>query len=148
VEAKVSSVPLDGLSLKPFLEQDPLSADLDKQIAVLRGIDVASHVTSLAVDSAASLANHAGLKTVEQLRESLAKYHNAILEFVAQYRAHIIAVPPGSSLARGACVYYLGMMLVGSMGTEALTRALSSLPFDVFAREKICLIAAKVMAKY
>jgi putative GTP pyrophosphokinase len=148
VEAKVPGVTLDALSLKPFLEQDALVAQLDSAIARLRGWPVAPSTQTAQIELAARIANIAGLKTVEGLRDSLTRYSKAIIEYVEQCRPYLAAPSPGANLDRGACVYYLGQFLIGSAGEEGLVKAFKGLPIDVPDSKELSMIAAQVMAKY
>jgi putative GTP pyrophosphokinase len=147
IEANVSGVPIDAVSLRSYIEQDALVAKIDQAIAVARGFSAVS-AHAQAIDSALKITSRAGLKTVEDLRSSLTRYENAISEYVEQCRPYLLPPFAGTALPKGYCVYLLGVMLIGSAEGEDLSQAIQDAGAAFPNPEAMSVIAKRVMAKY
>ena len=117
VEAEVSDVPVNALSLDAFISREPLVARIDERVAAIRGVPLTDPLAG-ALEHAESLANAAGLTTLQTLRDSLRKHEADVLEYVE--RCQQIWGPPrqGSTLPRGACIHPLAVMLIAVQGGE------------------------------
>jgi putative GTP pyrophosphokinase len=148
LEANVPNLALDAFSLQSFVEQDHVVTALDQAIAAVRGFSGVSPRDE-AVVLAARIANRAGLKTIEDLRGSLKRYEKAVMEYIQKCQPYLATPGVGSSLPRGACVYYLGVLLISVNETlENLVQAVRDAGSDVVSPEARSVVAREVMAKY
>jgi putative GTP pyrophosphokinase len=147
IEANVPDIPLDSVSLRSFVRQDPLVERLDLDVATSRGMSVVAMLEG-AIEPTSRLANQAGLKTIAELRSSLEKYGAAITEFAALCHPHMPKPTASNFLGRGACVYYLSTMLIGKTSTANLLNALRSVGYNTANAEALSAAARQVMAKY
>jgi len=127
VETRVPDLPLDVALVRSFIEQEPLVEKIDTSIASRLGVDLfAGGLPDTTIESRLKAANLAGLTRLEDIRDSLAKYETATLQYVERcqplWREH-----PGLKLARGVSIYHLAMMLIAARGEDELARALDAL---------------------
>lgn len=110
VEARVADLPVDPVSLKPFLAQGSPTEASDEAIALLLD-GILSETTDQNIELLSTVANIAGLTTLERLREALQTYGVGVLEFVKRCR-HLWYRTPQSRIPRGSSIFYLSIMLV------------------------------------
>jgi putative GTP pyrophosphokinase len=146
IEAKLSDIPLDKVSLRSLLEQDALVASIDGAIAGVREAGAALvQVSDSDLEADVYIANDAGLKTIGQLRTALELYERAIPEFARLCKPYFGDLPSDFNSMQGACVFYLGMLLAGKEGAAELFEILG---LDREQVESISKIAEMVAAKY
>jgi putative GTP pyrophosphokinase len=126
VGARVPDLPLDIALVKSFIEQEPLVQKIDKSIASLleAGLFVGD-LSDTTIESRLKAANMAGLTRLEDIRDSLAKYETAILEYVERCQS-LWHVPPGFEVAQGVSIYHMAMMLIADRGEKEVVQALDS----------------------
>jgi ppGpp synthetase/RelA/SpoT-type nucleotidyltranferase len=146
IEANVSGLALDSVSLRSLIEQDALVASIDQAVSVARGYPVAA-AHDYATDIASKMAGRAGLKTIEDLRSSLKRYEQAIPEYVERCRPYL-PNPSGAVLPSGACVFFLSVMLVGLESELSLSQAFKEVGYEVPNPTALSAIARTVAGKY
>jgi hypothetical protein len=150
VEAKAPNIPVDAVSLKAFIEQEPLVAEIDNQIGPIMGLPFGNELLDVTLDLRSKALKLAGLTTLQDVREKLNKYKTAILEFVSRCKNENVWVQGrGSRLQRGVATYHLAYLLVNMKGSEAALGFLQELqiePKSDLVRQSA--IAQEVGAKY
>jgi putative GTP pyrophosphokinase len=120
IEANVSNIPLNVVSVAAFIEQDPLVSQIDNAIAlVLKAPSVTSHPAQAEVT--AQVANLLGLRTIEDLRSALKTYEAEIVQYSALSRPLLLRAE-NAPLAKGACIFRLGLMLLAKDDDAKLSR--------------------------
>jgi putative GTP pyrophosphokinase len=130
VEAKVPDLLVDAVSMRSFIEQEPLVSELDAAIASVLGGRVIGVFSDGIVERRAKTAILAGMTKVREVRESLERYKTEVPELVRRcIRDGIWPRPPGREIAvtRGICIYHLAALLVSARGAEAFTDFLKAL---------------------
>lgn len=152
VEAKVPDIPIDAVSLRPFIEQEPLVRELDTSIAMSFSGTTTDEVSDKIVESRAKSANLVGITNLQDLRRLLDKYKGGIPEFVDRCQKEIWREPrPSGPAPLGLCIYHLALLLVSSRGKEELGKFLTELGLRNIDWERISLqvpLAQKILAKY
>ena len=150
VEANVPDLPVDAVSLRTFMEQDPLVAEIDASVAAIIGFIVQKDIPEASANLRARIANWSGLEKMQQLRESLAQYKSSIPPFVRQCGEELWPGRAGAHVARGVCIYHLCMILAGLRGKQATVEFFKQFggiaPGWDMARQAA--IAQEVVAKY
>jgi ppGpp synthetase/RelA/SpoT-type nucleotidyltranferase len=151
VETNVPDVPVDPVSLRTFIEQDPLVLEIDTVLSSILGMPLADRLVDSAAEFAATVSIRAGMTKLQDVRDALGRYRTGIPEFVEQCRLELWPPSPaGSILARGVCIIHLASLLVGSRGTgetvELLrSRGIRNITFNASRQE---VIAKEIVAKY
>ena len=123
VSASVPDLPVDIVSMKSFIEQDSLVAEIDAAIAAIRGTSLSPQLSDKFGNRRSRSAILAGMTTLEDVRNSLKKYRNAIIEYargLEQARQKRRSVDQRT--IRGASVQLLSNMLVNLRGPEATAK--------------------------
>jgi putative GTP pyrophosphokinase len=150
VEAKVPSLPVDPVSVKSFVDQDPLVAEIDRAVASLWGTAVSAQFPDKLAELLSGTVNLAGMKKMQDLRESLTTYREGILEYVRRCREFWPEPKSPSPVGKGISILNLAMLLISAQGVDAAREATK--PFgvnpnpDVFTRQVA--VAKEIMAKY
>lgn len=118
VETKVADLPLDVGSLKSLIEQEPLIAKIDQEIAALLRVPVSQAAPNQSIDFWARGAHRVGLTTVQALRDALAENEAGIVEFVRRCREYW-GYEKKAYWARGLSVFQLEKLLIRSEGEAA-----------------------------
>jgi ppGpp synthetase/RelA/SpoT-type nucleotidyltranferase len=149
VEANVLDLPIDAVSLRSFIEQEPIVGHIDSSLARVMGRGLVAKLDDAWMERLASSLNFIGLTKLQQLRDSLEQFKNAIPEYADRCRREKVwSVTGAHPLPKGVSIYHLSFMLVGIRGKEALAHfwaELGGLNFD-FGRQAA--IAKEVAAKY
>lgn len=151
VEAKVPDLPVDAVSLRAFIEQDPVVGEIDESLGALLGKKVQNHIPEVSVILRSRLANRCGLKNMQELRDSLNLHKNSIPEFVRRCMSGLWPPQnPNSLISRGVCIHHLTMLLASLRGiretTEFLAKFAGKPPAWDIARQVT--IAEEVVAKH
>lgn len=118
VEAGVANIPVDAVSLKSFIEQDPLMAELDSSIARLLGLELfAEDMPTSALELRSKATALAGISELEELQKTMQAYRDAILTYTERCR-EIWIIGRGAVIARGVSILILAMMLAAVHGEE------------------------------
>jgi putative GTP pyrophosphokinase len=150
VEANVPDLAVDGVSLRAFIEQEALVAEIDRAIGAVierRFLkDIPESILGLRVKAA--LFN--GMTKLQDIRDSLKQYKTAIPEFVLRCKQEVWPPSPVTArLSRGVCIHHLGMVLASLRGPEAVIHYQKSIGIDKpsDAARLVC-IAEEVAAKH
>lgn len=151
VEAKVPDLPIDAVSLKAFIEQEPLVGKIDKLVADVFGINLIMELPDKVLDVRLKGVNGMGIPKLRELRDALTKYGPMLPEFVRLCRAEVWStqpVPRGVNL--GVSIYQLGLFLAGMQGRDKVMTILKTVgadqaPWDV---DRLVAIARRVLANY
>jgi hypothetical protein len=139
-------------SLKAFISQEPIVAQLDAQIAAIRVSTLNQHPPpDTALELMSGLTNTAGLATIVQLRNSLREHEADVLACVKVWdQLPFGATNQGTVLSRGACISDLAIMLVGVRGGESERKALDLMKADGYSLKdiKIQMRVAYLRAKH
>jgi hypothetical protein len=126
VEAKVPDLSTDALSLRSFIEQDPTVMELDKLVADAMDATVSSGtVTDKVIEKWSDVANAAGMRKLQEVRESLEKYRAVLPVFVRRFRQELylptrdVRIGAGS-VSKGVSVHNLILLMASLRGAEAI----------------------------
>jgi putative GTP pyrophosphokinase len=120
IKANVSDIPINAVSVASFIEQDPLVSQIDNAIAlVLKAPAVTPHPVQAEVST--QVATLLGLQTIEDLRKALKAYEAEIIEYSELSRPLLLRAE-SAPLARGACIFRLGLMLLARKGEAELSQ--------------------------
>jgi ppGpp synthetase/RelA/SpoT-type nucleotidyltranferase len=117
VEAGVPDIPMDAVSLKTFIYQEPLVPAIDNAVALSLGISILTVLTDNTAEMRSKAANFAGLTKLQDLRDALERLRAQVLEFVQ--RCHVDVWPNtrrSSQAERGVCIYHLALLIVAARG--------------------------------
>jgi len=120
VEANVLDLPIDAVSLRSFIEQEGIVSQIDSSLVRVIGRGQETKPDDAWIERRASSLKFLGLTKLQDLRDSLEQFKNAIPEYVDRCRREKLW--PGTStrlLARGLSIYHLSVMLASLRGTEA-----------------------------
>jgi len=149
VEAEVPIVPIDSLSLRAFIEQEPLVEEADLDIANLLHFEVADDVSEDALIMRSRLLTEAGFKTIEDVRAGLKRYGPAIRQYVEKCLP-VWPRRPDSTYQKGISLFHLACMLFSSRGEAAFRNLLDELDVqfrDDFELKKQLEVAKQVLAE-
>jgi putative GTP pyrophosphokinase len=122
VEANILDLPVDAVSMRSFIEKEPLVVQADKLVAAALN---ASYDTTLDIpaDARAKAANVAGASNLIEVRDLLGKYLPMIEDFARRGRQELWStMPAGRPMPRGSSIHQLFLFLEASKGMEALTK--------------------------
>ncbi|SNT07638.1 hypothetical protein SAMN05421770_10458 [Granulicella rosea] len=122
LEAQVpdmSDVAIDQVSLKSFTAQDVLVKELDAKIAKIRNLELQSEKTPESFRPQVELVLAAGLRTLEELRNSLAVHRDAIIEYVELCKSIWDRRGKPANILPGVSVLYLVVILLAKKGDQA-----------------------------
>jgi len=134
VEAKVSDIPIDVVSLKSFCEQDTIVAELDQKFAELAKKQLVAPLDRN-LELRARAAKYASLATLTDLRNKLEKHKSSLLEYIDRC-FDLWGAPSYPTIERGAAVFHLAMFLVLSQGESAAWMIAKHLNLAIPDREK------------
>ena len=130
VEANAPDVLIDPVSLKPYLEQEPLVAKLHTAIGIALGtkLDLIDP-TDRELGITANLLKTVELKTLEELSAALGRYKKAVPEYLRQCLNHALWPPPAATIrySKSASINHLGVFMLCQNGVEAVIRYYLSL---------------------
>jgi putative GTP pyrophosphokinase len=120
----ISDVQVNEISIKAFVEQDPLVKDLDKQIATLLKKPLAEQAMQDSIRTITKGVEAAGLDTLQDIRSALSKNQKATVNFAVawiDFRSRWSS-PLTSEMAPGYCLAQLTLLLVAGKGTDEVKR--------------------------
>lgn len=153
-QSQSPELPIDAVSVKSFIEQDPIVGEVDAIVSAALGCGISEDLLADRVlESRSKAAKLAGLKTLQELRGALLKNREAIPEFITQWRAQKIfaAPPPGFEMHKSVCIFHLALFLVSIIGEEQATRLMSASGLQALAPgnlTRLISIAREIARKY
>ena len=149
VESNLPNVQLDAVSLRSFLERDPLVAELDRTVARILEHTLVDDLSDHLVESRLRHVSLAGIATINDLRELLKDFKAAIPEFARRCKDDVWPpATPSTFIPKGVCTYQLSLILVSARGEEetvAFFNTLHILPRNV---DRQVAIAKEIVGKY
>jgi putative GTP pyrophosphokinase len=120
-EAKIADeVPVDALSLKTFIEQEPLVKEIDRAIAEKVGMKLLDTLTDALLEYRLRAVKWAEFRKLQDLRSALATFGEALPEYV--YRCSREAWPhvPRSEANPGISLHHLASLVAASQGVNSI----------------------------
>jgi putative GTP pyrophosphokinase len=126
VEANVPDIPVDSVSLRSFLDQEPIVQEIDRAIALAVGRTVDKDLEDNKMAHRLRVANVLGFTKLQDLRDALKKYGDAVPEFVRRCCLELWAnvADNSASVGKGVCMFQLGLLLSGSKGQDEMVEYL------------------------
>jgi putative GTP pyrophosphokinase len=122
VESMSQDLAIDPLSLRTFIEQEPLVAEIDKSIAPLIGLSLSERVYDATLNIRSTALKFVGLKTLQDVRDALARFRIKIPEFVARCKKENLWGAPGAELSKGVSVWQLANFMASLGGADEITK--------------------------
>jgi hypothetical protein len=122
VEAQVSDLPIEPVSMRSLIEQESLVTEIDAALASVMNGKILSPLADGVVERRVRAARLIGMTNVRELRDGLEKYKTRIPELVQRCRQEGIwpKLPTGPlTITKGICIHHLGTLLVSVKGAEA-----------------------------
>ena len=120
VGANDLDVQVDAVSIRPFIQQEPLVAEVDNAIANALGRQVSSDLPDKIVERRARAARLAGMATLQDVRDLLLRYREVVPAYSAQCRRELWGhIPPSPTLGQGVSIYHMSMLIAVSKGVDA-----------------------------
>jgi putative GTP pyrophosphokinase len=150
VEANVPDLAVDAVSMRSFIEQDSLLAEVDRSVAKLLGFRLSEQLPDSAVDRRSKAVKLSGMSRLQEIRNSLEKYQAAIPEYAFRCNKEIWhEFTAERQVSRGVSLHHLAGMIVALRGVAALVEFLKAGNFTVdFDIEHQVAIAKETAAKY
>jgi hypothetical protein len=154
VEAKVPDLPIDAVSLRAFIEQEPLVGGIDKLVADALGIDLIGTLPDTVLEARLKVANAMDLPKLRELRDALTKYEPLLPEFVRICVQEVWSKQPRprpmTPANLGVSIYQLGLFLAGLQGRDKVMTILQAfgvneVPWNI---DSLVAVARRVLANY
>jgi len=130
VEAMAPNVLIDAVSLKPYLEQEPLVAQLNMAIGIAFSATLdLTDPSDRALGITANLLKPVNLNTLEELSTAIKKYMKAVPEYLRRCIRDGIWPAPATRQRynKSSSLNHLGIFMLCLQGVEALTSYYKSL---------------------
>jgi putative GTP pyrophosphokinase len=145
IEANVSGIPINAVSMASFIEKDPVVLRIDTAIAQI--VEAPSLTQNKAIAEICSqYVARLGIGTIENLRDTLSEYESEIVEYAALSRQYL-ARRPGAALVRGASIIRMTVMLLGIRGSEELVEVWTKIDANFAIIRKVDFEALSELAK-
>jgi GTP pyrophosphokinase len=131
VEAKVADLTIDAVSLRPFIEREPIVREIDAFVAAALGRELSPGLEDSEVERRSTVANGAGLRTLQELRDALTKNKTAVPEFARRCSAELWPPAPKGKVHNGICIHHLGLFLTSRQGKVELISLLEKIGVNV-----------------
>jgi len=120
VEAKVPDLPIDAVSLRSFVDQEPLVAEIDKALGSVLGVALSQNISDSQLVYRSKALKLAGFETLQELSGALARFRTAIPEFVRRCKKEAVwPLSSASSLPKGIRLHQLAQFSVSAAGVDA-----------------------------
>lgn len=127
VAANVPNIPVDAVSLRSFIEHEPLVAKIDKSLSAIIRRDISGSYSDQSLSTITKAAHFAGLETLQQIEEYLKKHESDVPRFVSRCMEEIWSAPFDTDLPPGVSIYQLTQLLLSNRGVAALSEFLETL---------------------
>jgi putative GTP pyrophosphokinase len=152
IGASLLDLPVDAVSIRSFMEQDPLVAEMDRSIATMWGTSLSDEIPDSLAEVRSKAANLSGLARLQDVRDYLERYRPEVLDFAHTCNEELWASSrrPGTRVNKGLSIYQMALMLAGAQGAEPVRNFLvsigvrSAIPWDV---ERMSVIAKAALQK-
>jgi GTP pyrophosphokinase len=148
IEANVPDVTVDAVSLRSFIERDPLVAEVDLTVAAALGRTLSHQLPDEFVAGRLRALKQAGLERFEDIRASLQTYKAAVPEFVRRCSQEIWKPNNSTIVRKGVSLHHLSMLKASLEGEAFLAKFLQSAKITLSAdKNSQVAIARDVVAK-
>jgi len=128
VEAKVLDLPIDAVSLRSFIEQDPLVTGIDRSIASAIERSLSTEISDRILELLLKATLQSGMTKLQEIHDSLEEHKNAIPECVRRWMQEFWRpFPETYQSSRGICIFYLGMFLANRKGPDVTAQFLKAI---------------------
>jgi len=128
IEARVPNIPVDAVSLRSFIDQEPIVLKTDRAIAAALGYELAESLTDDMVERRSKAVNSAGLSTIQDIHDALVKLGDLLPEFMKRCSSEAWPdVPRVGTADKGLSVYNLALLLAAKGGAASLSSFFQSL---------------------
>ena len=151
VEANVPDIPIDAVSLRSFVEQEPIVQHIDASVARVTGGSVERKPDDAWIERRAASLNLLGVKNLHELRSSLEQFKDAIPEYFDRCRREKAwpMTVTSAVFPKGISVYHFTGMVAGLNGPQEIRRIWKALGVDVtWDTAQQSAIAKEVAAKH
>ena len=147
-------LPIDAVSLRAFIEQEPLVRRIDKLVADAIGIDLIGTLPDKVLEARLKVANAMDLPKLRDLRDALTKYEPLLPGFVRLCVAEVWSKQsrprPMTPANLGVSIYQLGLFLAGLQGRGRVITILQAfgvneIPWNV---DSLVAVARRVFENY
>jgi putative GTP pyrophosphokinase len=145
IEANVSGIPINAVSMASFIEKDPIVLRIDTAIAQIVGAPKLTQNKAIA-EICTQYVDRLGIGTIENLRDTLTVYESKIIEFTSLSRQYLER-KPDASLVRGASIIRMTVMLLGTRGSDELAEAWTEIDANFAIIRKVDFEALSALAK-
>ncbi len=136
VEANVPDIPVDAVSLRRFIEQEPIVRQVDASVASALNMRITRVPTDSTLEPRAKAANLVGISKLQDLRTALAKYATAIPEFMRRCSLEVWPNNPKvPEVENGVCIYQLALFLAASRSEADLSAFIAALGMSMSPAE-------------
>jgi len=104
-------VPIDPQSLRAFIGQEPLVAEMDQQVASATKHFLGAPVSEPSIHIWFRILNAAGLNTIVELREALRANKTPLIEYLYKMGPQWSPDFDKPGYEKGVCLFHLGMLL-------------------------------------
>lgn len=123
VEAKVPDVPVDAVSLRSFIEQEPLVGAADRAIAEAIGMNLVDTIDDSILDFRLRAVRSAGFLKLQDIRGALARFAKALPEYAYRCKTELWPTHQSSGAANpGLSLYHLTSLLLAGQGESSIWR--------------------------
>lgn len=141
VEAEVTNIAIDAVSLRKLISSDTFVQSLDQKMAKILERDTIEEVNSL-IDNRVLVVTEAGFTTLESISKSLKQYEAAVLEYLSRCSKELWQTtsqsrPHPRPYPKGTCIHHLSIMLIAAHGPDELCQILKKLKFIDISDEEI-----------
>jgi hypothetical protein len=150
VEANVPDLAVDAVSMRSFIEQESLVAEVDRAVVEILGFRLSEELADSMVERRSNIAKLSGMARLQEIRNALEKYQAAIPEYTFRCNKEIWHHSDGEhQLSRGVSLHQLAGMVVALRGVAAVREFSKAAGFpDDFDFERQVAIANETAAKY
>jgi ppGpp synthetase/RelA/SpoT-type nucleotidyltranferase len=134
VEAEVPDVLLDAVSLRSYIDKEPLICSLDSAISKIRDMPVREELTDDLLAFQAKAANFVGLATLQQLTQALRRFEKTVIEYVSICN-DIWPKRPAVMLTKGISIFHLTTLLAARESKDNFIRIIEVLNVTLSNRE-------------
>lgn len=148
IEAGVTGIPIDAVSLKSFIEQDPTVAKVDGTVTAIRKRPLSISVNERLAEALVDLFKDAKLNRFEDLVAELNKFEGAIVELTKLTQPFAAPKMETPKTIKGVSLVYLCILRVAKDGgSQKALAMLKKMRAERWLKNKVHLGAAKIAKK-
>jgi len=113
------------VSLKPFIENDPIVREADESLASLFGGELLPETSNSHLEIRVAYAKSVGIKTLQELTEAIQRYRKPVEKFAERCNKEVWRSSPRAGVGRGIFVSHLCNYLQSLEGKNSVLKFLS-----------------------